>query len=276
MSMYKTVYIGHVPQCAEYIYHNDAFKLVGMICEQDRMSNEILTFSLVRGIQLDRIIKKDDLCEKIKEYGSDTVFVMYGFSLRIPMEFLEGYRIFNIHASNLPQYKGAQPTYWATIKNEKQIGVSLFQITEQLDDGDIMAQEMLPYYLWENEDDLQKKIRNIIPKLLQCLTHYLESPVILKKNASGDYYPKVSKEDVFINLEADSPQMIFNKVRAEAAFEGAKINIRSDGDYIFSVKELFFSEETIKEPFKITDDGILKIKYKENLILYCKKYKQIE
>lgn len=277
MRKYKTVYIGHVPMCAEYIYHNDVFELTEMICEQNRMTDELLTFSLVRQIPLNRIKGKKGLCEKIQEFGKETIFIMHGFGLRVPMELLNGYRVFNIHESDLPKYKGAQPTYWATIKNEKQIGVSLFQITDQFDDGAIVAQEKFPYYIWENENDIQKKTMDVMPKLLQGLETYLENNIIIKENMPGDYYPKVSKKDVFIDLEKDSPQVIFNKVRAEAAFGGAKLNLYSGEDMeLYCIKEILFSEECMKESFEINEEGILKIRYTDELVLIVNKYNRMQ
>ena len=277
MRKYKTVYIGHVPMCAEYIYHSDVFELTEMICEQNRMTDELLTFSLVRQIPLNRIKGKKGLCEKIQEFGKETVFIMHGFGLRVPMELLNGYRVFNIHESDLPKYKGAQPTYWATIKNEKQIGVSLFQITDQFEDGVIVAQEKFPYYIWENEYDIQKKTMDVMPKLLQGLETYLENNIIIKENMPGDYYPKVSKKDVFIDLEKDSPQVIFNKVRAEAAFGGAKLNLYSGEDMeLYCIKEILFSEECMKESFEINEEGILKIRYTDELVLIVNKYDRMQ
>lgn len=277
MRKYKTVYIGHVPMCAEYIYHSDVFELTEMICEQNRMTDELLTFSLVRQIPLNRIKGKKGLCEKIQEFGKETIFIMHGFGLRVPMELLNGYRVFNIHESDLPKYKGAQPTYWATIKNEKQIGVSLFQITDQFDDGVIVAQEKFPYYIWENENDIQKKTMDVMPKLLQGLETYLENNIIIKENMPGDYYPKVSKKDVFIDLEKDSPQVIFNKVRAEAAFGGAKLNLYSGEDMeLYCIKEILFSEECMKESFEINEEGILKIRYTDELVLIVNKYNRMQ
>lgn len=277
IGMYKTVYIGHVPACAEYIYHNDIFELTEMICEQNRINDEILTFSLVREIPINRVSNKSELYQKIKSFGKNTIFIMHGFGMRIPMELLEGYQIFNIHESELPKYKGAQPTYWATLNNEKQIGVSLFLITEHFDEGPIIAQERFPYYYWENENIIQKKTWEIIPKLLQGLFEYLESGHILKQNTTGDYYKKVTRKDVFINLDEDSPQTIFNKVRAEAAFGGAKLILCSDKkSELYCINEILFSEEEMQVPFKILENGALKVKYTNKLIILSNKYTKME
>ena len=100
---------------------------------------------------------------------------------------------------------------------------------------------------------------------------------MIYKNMPGDYYPKVSKKDVFIDLEKDSPQVIFNKVRAEAAFGGAKLNLYSGEDMeLYCIKEILFSEECMKESFEINEEGILKIRYTDELVLIVNKYDRMQ
>lgn len=51
---------------------------------------------------------------------------------------------FNLHASLLPQYRGAAPINWAIINKEKETGVTTFFIDEHIDTGAMILQESLP------------------------------------------------------------------------------------------------------------------------------------
>ena len=268
--MFKTVYIGAKHQAAEYIFHNEEFSLKAIICEKNKLSDELLTFSLVRDVHLYVIESKLDLVDVMTELGNDYVYIMHVFALKIPVNQLPGYKIFNIHPSNLPDYKGAHPTYWATVNNEINIGVSLHEVTEGLDEGVIIGQETVPYYIWENEVLLQEKISAVIPSLLNKLVLYINGENISTiKNRAGSYYPRVTDKDVYIDLQNDSPAMIYNKVRAEAIYNGAKIRF---GDNTFCILKMLFQKAKLDNEY-LEENGHLYIRYNDELIIDAISYK---
>ena len=63
------------------------------------------------------------------------------------------YGTFNLHASLLPDYRGAAPINWALINGEKKTGVSTFLIDHKIDTGDVLLQEEVEI---QKEDDLKK------------------------------------------------------------------------------------------------------------------------
>jgi len=63
---------------------------------------------------------------------------------------------FNLHASLLPQYRGAAPINWAIINGDKQTGVTTFLINERIDEGRILMQESTPI----NDDDNAETIHD--------------------------------------------------------------------------------------------------------------------
>lgn len=266
----KTIYIGMIYQTAEYIWHDNNYELCGVICEKNRVSDELFTWCLVRNVELFEIENKQGLVDVLQAKGSEYIYVMYSFGIRIPMEKLPEYKIFNIHPSKLPKYKGAQPTYWATVGGEKEIGVSMFKITENFDDGEIIDQVCLPYYIWENEIDLSRKSLDLLPRFLNSLTEFLnEEREIINKNATGSYYPKVTRKEVYIDVKNDDAALIYNKVRAEAAFGGAKVCL---GEKTYCLYKIVFKKMVLDE-FYIIKDGHLYIKYRDGLVIdachYC-------
>ncbi len=267
--MHKTVYIGTLYKTAEYIYQSNKFELLGIICEKNRMSDELYTFALVRDVRLIEISSRQELLNTLRTFGEDYIYVMHSFGLRIPMEKLCGYRIYNIHPSELPKYKGAQPTYWATVSNEKRIGISMFRITENFDDGEIVGQVVVPYYIWENEKSLTEKLDDAIPEFLEKLDENITKGIISEyKNCPGNYYPKVTRKEVYIDLEKDSPNIIYNKVRAEATFGGAKICLDNK---TYCLYKIVFSKDSLDKAYNIEDNQLL-IRYKDDICIRATRY----
>lgn len=262
--MIDTVYIGAKYSTAEYIWHSSEYDLKAIICEKNKMSDEMLTVSLVRRIDLFVIESKEELINILSELGNSYVYIMHFFGMKIPVDRLNGFQIYNVHPSKLPSYKGAHPTYWETINNEPEIGVSIHKVTEDLDEGDIIGQEVIPYYIWENDLELNWKIGSVIPSLLKKLYSYLSgSSNDLIHNSAGDYYPKVSKKDVYIDVNSDSPDLVFNKVRAEASYEGAKIVL---GSNTYCLKNILFKTGHLESEY-MEKDGHLYIRYRSDLII---------
>jgi len=68
---------------------------------------------------------------------------------------------FNLHASLLPQYRGAAPINWSIINGEKETGVSTFFLQHKIDTGDIIAQEKINIGENETAGELHDKLMNI-------------------------------------------------------------------------------------------------------------------
>lgn len=73
---------------------------------------------------------------------------------------------FNLHASLLPQYRGAAPINWAIINGESQTGVSTFFIDERIDTGEMIFQEIVSIETNENAGSLHNKLMNTGSKLV--------------------------------------------------------------------------------------------------------------
>lgn len=249
----KVIYIGSMCSVAEFIYFNEQFSLEAIICEENKVSNELFTYSIIRNIKLCKVNSCHSILHYIEEYGSKYIYIMCSYGRRVPLEKLGGANIFNIHYAALPYYKGRHPTYWATVNNEKYIGISIHIVTEKFDEGGIIAQEHVPYYFWENEANLFEKLTQKIPSLLDGLLLYLENGLIEKENSPGEYYKPVGLEEAYINLEKDNPNLVFNKVRSQARVGGAKINL---GSICFALKDIVFMEKTMSESYIIKDEKL--------------------
>ncbi|MFN3343336.1 MAG: methionyl-tRNA formyltransferase, partial [Flavobacteriales bacterium] len=67
----------------------------------------------------------------------------------------------NLHASLLPNYRGAAPINWAVINGEKETGVSTFFIREEIDTGNVIAQRKVSIGENETAGELHDKLMKI-------------------------------------------------------------------------------------------------------------------
>lgn len=90
-------------------------------------------------------IKEDLAVDYLNKIEAD-VIVVVAFGQIIPKQILEmkRYGCINVHASLLPKYRGAAPIQWAVINGEKESGVTIMQMDEGLDTGDMLSKVIVP------------------------------------------------------------------------------------------------------------------------------------
>ena len=79
----------------------------------------------------------------------------------------------NLHASLLPQYRGAAPINWAVANGDERSGVTTFLIQQEIDTGDILLQEEVPIAPEENAGDFHDRLMQVGAKLMVRTVHGL-------------------------------------------------------------------------------------------------------
>ncbi|MDA0950944.1 MAG: methionyl-tRNA formyltransferase [Bacteroidetes bacterium] len=117
---------------------------------------------------------------------------------------------FNLHASLLPDYRGAAPIQWAIRNGEEQTGLTTFIIDDQIDTGGILLQETCAIDPNENAETLHDKLMHMGPSLIaQTLeglhTHTLR---IKAQNVATQFKtaPKLTKENTQIDLDLSAKE----------------------------------------------------------------------
>jgi methionyl-tRNA formyltransferase len=97
------------------------------------------------GIPVFQPVKIREAKDVLKKTEAD-VCVVAAFGQIIPASILhmKKYGCINVHASLLPKYRGAAPIQWAVIDGEKESGVTIMQMDEGLDTGDMLAKAIVP------------------------------------------------------------------------------------------------------------------------------------
>jgi len=130
---------------------------------------------------------------------------------------------FNLHASLLPEYRGAAPINWAIINGETKTGVTTFFINEKIDTGSILLQEQIDIAstmdVGQLHDELMILGSKLIIKTLRLLQSANYKLVVQPKN-DKKIAPKLNKEICKIDW-TNSLNDIHNKIRGLSPYPGA-------------------------------------------------------
>lgn len=130
----------------------------------------------------------------------------------------------NLHASLLPNYRGAAPINWVLINGEIKTGVSTFIINESIDTGALLLQKEIPI----NEEDTVGLLHDALlslgaPLIMETLVGLMNNSLQpIQQQLSGDEKeaPKLTSENTRINWN-DSLKVIINKIRGLSPYPGA-------------------------------------------------------
>jgi methionyl-tRNA formyltransferase len=109
--------------------------------------------------KLDDLILKSLIINR-KSHDKVAYFVTAGYGKILPQNWLKypQYGSLNLHFSLLPKYRGANPAEWAILLGETETGISLIQMNEALDSGDVLAQAAIPIESTETRETLYHKL----------------------------------------------------------------------------------------------------------------------
>lgn len=104
-------------------------------------------------------IKSEESVARLSETEAD-IFVVAAFGQILSKEILQmpKYGCINVHASLLPKYRGASPIQWAIMEGEKETGITIMQMDEGLDTGDILTSVKVPITDSDTGESLHDKL----------------------------------------------------------------------------------------------------------------------
>lgn len=131
----------------------------------------------------------------------------------------------NVHASLLPQYRGAAPINWAVINGEKQTGVTTFKLKHEIDTGDILLQHKINILPEDNAGTVHDKLMSagamLLVKTVEGLAHGTLTE-IPQSSITGPlkHAPKIFKEDMRIDWSKSSEE-VNNRIRGLSPYPAA-------------------------------------------------------
>lgn len=172
------------------------------------------------------------------------------------------YGTFNLHASLLPNYRGAAPIHWAIINGEKTTGVTTFFIDDKIDTGEILFKQEVEIKENETLEILHDKLMLIGSDLVLETVNKISldkvKPIPQKDSTELKTAYKLNKDNCKIDWSL-SLNEIYNKIRGLNPFPGAWCNL-SNGDSLLTAK--IFNIESYEDDHR-NEIGLIKIENKE-------------
>lgn len=192
--------------------------------------NPVKDFLLDIGLPLYEVSKvnSEDTVKYFKGLNLSFLVVCdFGKILKEPILSVAKYPAINIHPSTLPRYRGPAPIERAIMDGVKETGVTITEITMDIDAGPVLAIKKVSVRENETKGELMKKLAKPVPQMLRKVFDGYLNGTIEKKPQEGEpsYAPKISKEELFIDW-CEKSIVIFNKIRALSPVPGARAFFR--------------------------------------------------
>jgi len=144
------------------------------------------------------------------------VVAAYGKILPPALLQLPRHGCINVHASLLPKYRGAAPIQWAIVRGEACTGVTIMQMNERMDAGDILLQREMAIGADETYGELQTRLAHLGAAALQAALEQLHAGLLRgqpQRESAMTLAPMIKKEDGCIDWTQPAVQ-VARRVRA--------------------------------------------------------------
>ena len=202
-------------------------------------------------------LKDSNFINQIRRLKPDLIVVV---AFRMLPEILWSIPTFgsiNVHASLLPNYRGAAPINWAIINGEKQTGVTTFFINDRIDTGDVIGQSKIDINKNENAGELHNSLMRLgadlliksIDKIFSSKQNISTKQLEVKNLKAA---PKLNKTNCKINWQ-DSCINIHNKIRGLSPYPGARSVLDNLNK---KIKVIIYKSDYIKEAHNLNSGSI--------------------
>lgn len=261
----------------EAIYECKEHEVVAVVTQPDKpkgrsdkmIPSPVKAFALDKGIPVMTPvkIKTSEAIEELQKYEAD-VYVVAAFGQILSTQILNmpKYGCINVHASLLPAYRGAAPIQWVIADGLTKTGVTIMQMNEGLDTGDILTQVTVPISDDDTGESLFDKLMVEGAKLLtDTLTLIEEGKVTpVKQDDSKSTYAKMLKKEMGLVDFSMSAKQIRNRIRAFTPWPGGYTYLNGK---MLKIKECHIASEEI-DKLDAVNGQIVKIT-KDELFVKC-------
>ena len=212
-------------------------------------------------------LKSPEFIEELSSYKAD-LFVVVAFRMLPEVVWsMPPMGTFNLHASLLPQYRGAAPINHAIINGEKETGLTTFLLDKEIDTGEIIMQEKVVIEDDETAGILHDKLMLLGNKVVVETIKIIEEGrvqsqsqemIIERDNLQLKPAPKIFKEDCKIDWTKDA-KSIYDFIRGLSPYPAAHTQFVSENNDTIDIKvfEVVLKENGSedKDLYKIKTDG---------------------
>ena len=190
-------------------------------------------------------LKNPEFVEELRSYRANLQVVVAFRMLPEVVWNMPEIGTFNLHASLLPQYRGAAPINWAIINGEKETGITTFFLKHEIDTGQVIYQETEPI----EEDDtagslygrLMEKGGKLVLRTVQAIANEDYPSLEQDESVEIKHAPKIFKETCQIDWSKSSEE-VYNFIRGLSPYPAAWTEIAGKKFKIFKSKKTDFEK----------------------------------
>ena len=218
----------------EQVKQNPEIEICALVTQPDRQKNRLhvsdvkklhQTLNLSIPIFQPEKASNPEFIEKIKALKPDLLIVAaYGQILKKALLEAPLKGAINVHSSLLPKYRGAAPIHRTLMAGETVSGVTIMQMNEKMDEGDILHQASLPISDEMNLGELQEGLIKLAGPLLLKTVKEVEKGTLKPQqqdHALATYAPKIKPEEYWLDWKLPAEDL-HNKIRSFAPVPGAR------------------------------------------------------
>jgi len=204
-------------------------------------------------------VNSSDSIEILKEIGADIIVVVaYGQILKKEIIDLPKKYIVNVHASLLPELRGAAPINRVIMEGKEKTGVSLMRVEEGLDSGAVSAVKEIEIE-GMNAGELEEKLSLMGADLLEEFIRNLEGDkvnFIPQDESKKTYANKILKDDLILDFRDNSKDLV-NIIRGLSPHYGAKFSYEDKIYKIFDAEVVECSSDKVAGTILKSDNELL-------------------
>ena len=233
------------------------YNIVGVVTKPDKPvgrkkeieQSAVKTLALAHDLPIEQPGKLDEAAiEKVRAWKPDLI-VVAAYGKILPEELLKipGFGCINVHASLLPRWRGASPIHNALLSGDTTTGITIMQMDEGMDTGDILAQKGIEIFPTEMREDLTARLVHIGRELLlETIPLWVERRITpqQQENDGATLCQLIERQDGRIVWTNDAEE-IYNRYRALSPWPGIFTFWKKDDDLLrLKLHQISYQKQT--------------------------------
>lgn len=234
------------------ILHENNYSIAAVVTVPDKpagrgqkiVSSPVKDFAESKGIKVLQPVnlKDENFISELKALNADLFVVVAFRMLPDAIWSMPPLGTFNLHASLLPQYRGAAPINWAIINGEKETGITTFFLKKEVDTGKIIFRESSMIGMYETAGDIHDRLKEngaaLVLKTVKAITsgdiHTFDQDA-LSDGKILKPAPKLTRENTRIDIRK-RPDQFSNFICGLSPYPGAYAQLKNSKGISFSIK----------------------------------------
>ena len=246
--------------------YNSQHQIVGVITAPDKPAgrgmqlseSDVKKYAVSKGLHIlqPEKLKNEVFLEELRSLNADLFVVVAFRMLPVVVWDMPPLGTINLHASLLPNYRGAAPINWAVINGEKETGVTTFKLQHEIDTGEIILRDKVVIRDDETVGELYHELMDIGKVVLLKTVDAIASgdyPLIQQDHITDiKHAPKIFKETCKIDWSRDAAS-IYNHIRGLSPYPAAWTTLQGKTIKIYTSEKIIQQHD--KAAGEVETDG---------------------